>query len=184
MDDTNPPDGGLTVPKNQGREAMAYLTYVIDHYDNLPDYIVFTHGHNRSWHQIEPLPMKIRALNLTALSEENYISLRCGDQMGCERQPYIDTQKPNWDGEKHLRDFWHSILPRVQQPKYLSYKCCAQHAVTRKAVRTRTKAEWESIREPLMRGVENYSWGKEVDNWLLGTFYEKYWHVWFGAGEE
>ncbi|KAK5683237.1 hypothetical protein LTS10_004768 [Elasticomyces elasticus] len=115
MDDPSPELPGLPVPLNQGREAMAYLTYIIDHYDALPDYMVFTHGHERSWHQMEPLQMKVRALNLTALDEEDYISLRCGMQMGCEKQPYIDTKHVNWSGEdlqKRSKEAW----IRIREP--------------------------------------------------------------------
>ena len=83
MDQEHPVDG-LAVPRNFGREAMAYLTYIIDHYDDLPAYSVFVHGHYRAWHQQAPIPAKIRALNLTALEEENYISFRCeNNQVSC-----------------------------------------------------------------------------------------------------
>lgn len=33
------PDADYTVFKNQGREATVYLTYIINHYYNLPDYM-------------------------------------------------------------------------------------------------------------------------------------------------
>ncbi|KAL9087630.1 MAG: hypothetical protein Q9165_006554 [Trypethelium subeluteriae] len=164
---------------------MAYLTYIIDHYDNLPDYVVFTHGHERSWHQIEPLPYKIRALNLTALEQENYISLRCENQMGCERIPYLDVQDPNWAGENHLAEFWDSIMPNEEFPRYIAYKCCGQHAVTKKAIMAHTKEDWIRIRSPLLRDLEdiqaNEVWGSEpvAGEWILGMFYEKIWHVLF-----
>lgn len=49
--------GGL--PANKGNEAMAYLTYIIQNYDNLPESMVFIHSHETSWHtpesQIETL---------------------------------------------------------------------------------------------------------------------------------
>ena len=80
---------------------MAYLTYIIDHYDNLPDIAVFVHGHYRSWHQHAPISAKIRALNVTAVERENYVSLRCSDNMGCERRPYLDVTNSstvNWWG--------------------------------------------------------------------------------------
>lgn len=35
----------LHTPKNKGKESMAYLTYLIDHYDNLTDVQVFVHSH-------------------------------------------------------------------------------------------------------------------------------------------
>lgn len=185
MDDPNPEPPGLAVPRNHGREAMAYLTYIIDHYDDLPDYAIFTHGHERSWHQMEPLPMKVRALNLTALYQENYISLRCGDQMGCEKQPYIDTLHPNWGGEAHMCDFWETIVPHEVCPRYVSYKCCAQHAVTRAAIKTRTKEDWIRIRDPLLHDFKDYKkWGQGATDWLGGMFYEKFWHLLLGAGPE
>lgn len=37
----------LTVPNSDGRESLAYLTFIVDHYDDLPDYVVFIHGHDR-----------------------------------------------------------------------------------------------------------------------------------------
>lgn len=37
----------LTLPSSDGREGLAYLTFIVDHYDNLPDYAVFVHGHDR-----------------------------------------------------------------------------------------------------------------------------------------
>ena len=33
---TDNPSAPLTVPKNKGREAMVYLTHIINHYSNLP----------------------------------------------------------------------------------------------------------------------------------------------------
>lgn len=64
----------LTVPKNKGREAMVYLTYVspilgtiqalisismlrhiINNYDNLPDILVFIHSLRYQWHNDDPL---------------------------------------------------------------------------------------------------------------------------------
>ncbi|KAL9054550.1 MAG: hypothetical protein Q9162_004106 [Coniocarpon cinnabarinum] len=186
LDDPNPYNG-LSVPRNQGREAMAYLTYIIDHYDNLPSYMVFVHGHYRSWHQVEPLPWKIRALNLTALQKEHYISLRCGDQMGCERVPYLDSLHVNWPGEEGMRDFWKMIIPYEELPQNISYKCCAQHAVTRKAVRRRSKEDWIRVRAPLIGDLDVLDMIPKVaftPQWIVGAWYEKFWHVLFGVGGE
>lgn len=170
MDDPDAEPPLLTVPLNQGREAMAYLTYIIDHYDELPDYMIFTHGHERSWHQQEHMQQKIRALNLTALDEEGYISLRCGVQMGCERLPYIDTKHVNWGGEAGMCDFWRQTTGE-RCPRYVSYKCCAQHAVTRAAVRKRSKEAWIRIRDPIMHEAKEGEPGPNI--WLQGMMYEK-----------
>lgn len=39
------PQANLTTPKNKGNEAVAYLTYIIDHYETLPDVSIFVHAH-------------------------------------------------------------------------------------------------------------------------------------------
>ena len=191
LDEQSPkPSGGLPVPRNFGREAMAYLTYIIDHYDNLPDYAAFIHGHYRGWHQQAPISAKVRALNLTALGKENYVSFRCEDSMGCERRPFIDTYTVEWEGERHLRQFWNYMLPNVELPRYLSYKCCGQHAVTAKAIRTRSKDDWIRIREPLIRDMaeleatEEWAQNPPVNEYLIGSWYEKLWHVLLGTDPE
>jgi hypothetical protein len=44
----------LNIVPNHGAEAMMYLTAIIDHYDDLPDFMVFMHGHRASWHMVLP----------------------------------------------------------------------------------------------------------------------------------
>lgn len=39
----------LHPPKNKGHEVMVYLSYIIDHYDNLPDVAMFMHSHRYAW---------------------------------------------------------------------------------------------------------------------------------------
>ena len=172
---------------------MAYLTFIIDNYDKLPRYTVFTHGHYSSWHQVEPLPLKIRALNMTALDQENYINLRCGDELGCKPFPYLDTQvyeNMNWDGELHTRRFWDLIMPDQPLPRYVSYKCCAQHAVTDQAIKLLTREDWERIRAPLLRDPEDFPdmvEGPEqshLNPWVAGNILEKFWHIFFGKAAE
>ena len=40
----------LHVIPGMGRESMAYLTSIINNYENLPDMMVMMHGHESSWH--------------------------------------------------------------------------------------------------------------------------------------
>lgn len=42
------------VPKHKGREAMVYLTYIIDNYYTLPNLMVFLHGRRWQWHNDDP----------------------------------------------------------------------------------------------------------------------------------
>ncbi|CAF2062175.1 unnamed protein product [Rotaria magnacalcarata] len=42
------------MPINKGREAVADLQYIVDHYPNLSSLIAFVHGHRTYWHQQDP----------------------------------------------------------------------------------------------------------------------------------
>ena len=70
---------------NKGREALAYLSYVVEHYAALPETVLFLHAHRdgaeRAWHvdnaghdNVEA----VRALRLGYVAREGYVNLRCG----------------------------------------------------------------------------------------------------------
>lgn len=44
-------DNRLRIIENKGREATSFLKFMIDFYDDLPDFIAFCHGHESAWHQ-------------------------------------------------------------------------------------------------------------------------------------
>lgn len=44
------PNSPYNVERNVGAEATAYLKYCIDFYDNLPEYTIFLHDEEFSWH--------------------------------------------------------------------------------------------------------------------------------------
>jgi hypothetical protein len=48
--DKETPSNPYNVPINRGNEASAYLKYIVDHYDNLPEYTLFLHDEEYSWH--------------------------------------------------------------------------------------------------------------------------------------
>ena len=39
------------IPMNRGKEAMVYLSFIIEHYDHLPDIVYFFHHQEKPWHQ-------------------------------------------------------------------------------------------------------------------------------------
>ena len=50
---------------NKGNEAMAYLTYIIDHYEALPGIMLFVHAHRdgfKAWHTTAPLYDSVLAI--------------------------------------------------------------------------------------------------------------------------
>jgi len=44
-------DADIYQSKNIGCEASAYFEYIIKYYNDLPDFVVFVHGHETAWHQ-------------------------------------------------------------------------------------------------------------------------------------
>lgn len=42
----------LYVPMNSGNEVSSYLLYIITYYNYLPEFTLFSHGHNEHWHQL------------------------------------------------------------------------------------------------------------------------------------
>ncbi|KAL5337133.1 hypothetical protein BJX70DRAFT_409416 [Aspergillus crustosus] len=87
----------LKTPLNKGHESMAYLTYLIDHYDRLPSTIAFIHAHRTgflmAWHVDAPMhdnAAALRALQLDFVQREGYVNLRCNRNPGC-----METGKPN-----------------------------------------------------------------------------------------
>lgn len=72
----------LQVPTNKGHEAMAYLTFLIDNYDDIPTAgAVFVHGSRFAWHNDHPVydnAALLASLNVTAALEPmGYHNLRC-----------------------------------------------------------------------------------------------------------
>ena len=81
----SPPDASsnhLQVPANRGHEAMAYLTFIIDNYEDIPaPGVVFVHGSRFAWHNDAPdydNAALLAALNISAaVAPWGYHNLRC-----------------------------------------------------------------------------------------------------------
>lgn len=165
----------LAVPANKGREAMAYLTYLIENWDNLPDYAIFIHGHRTAWHQKIDMVQMIRNLRVDVLEQVGYISFRCNWMPSCpaELRP-IEHDAIVWGDGQHLQETenalasaWPSLLPNVELPHTFASPCCAQFAVTRSAMQMRTKEDYTRMREWLLM--------TPLDDQVSGRVLEKIW---------
>ena len=64
MDDLSAP---THTPKNKGRESLAYLQYIVDHYNDLPSTIVFIHPHRdglEGWHIDNPEHNNVESIRM------------------------------------------------------------------------------------------------------------------------
>ncbi|KAF3922476.1 hypothetical protein AA313_de0208177 [Arthrobotrys entomopaga] len=179
MDDPNA-EGYFHVSENKGRESMAYLTYLINFYDNLTDINVFIHAHQggypQAWHN-EPQSAQysavrmLRMLRLDNIRENGYVNLRCNGNPGC-----MDKLRPNQDSfkkdaiEPGWQKLWKHMNGDEPLPEAVAVACCAQFAVTKKKIREKPKAYYEKLRE----------WVLTTDCTDPGRVFEYFWHVMFG----
>ena len=174
----------LSVPVNKGNEAMRYLSFIIDRYDNLPSIIAFRHGHDKSWHQHLDAATEVNHLNLTTIRERGYQNFRCTLFDGVHKHdcPYdqkdhlLHDGKPYWEGvdpvtRDTFADIWDAWFggPR---PEYLMSACCAQFIVTRESVLRRSRDKYMEYRQFLI--------DTELHDYHAGRIFEKTWHVVFG----
>ena len=180
------PSAPLTVPRNKGREAMVYLTYIIDHYDNLSDTTLFFHSHRSAWHNNVLLdlstPLTIRRLSDDRVARTGYFNARCHLDPGCPDWIHIDRPEIDRDPvrkveEEHFtRELWMELHPGARVPPVLSQPCCAQFAVSRARLRTLPRAEYERYRDWLLR--------TPLEDGLAGRVMEYNWQYIFARRAE
>lgn len=128
---------------NKGHEAMFYLQYIIDHYDHLPDFMVFVHDHHRAWHNSDVTDRSIihllGDLKWDYVASEGFVNLRCVSNPNC---PYIEPLQGHLttgDMKNFFDEAWATLLePEFGPQTEIAATCCAQFVVTRETVRLRS----------------------------------------------
>lgn len=148
------------IPKNKGHEAMVYLTYIIDHYHDLPDTSLFFHPHKITWHNNILLNLDtaftIQSLSDARVAREGYFNARCHHDPGCPDWLHLDRPEEEWDLIKKTEErfftsqLWQELHPGVPSPASISQPCCAQFAVSKDSIRTRPRSEYLRYREWLL----------------------------------
>ncbi|KAF3482069.1 uncharacterized protein GIQ15_04828 [Arthroderma uncinatum] len=164
-------------PKNKGREAMVYLTYLIDNYDNLPDIILFMHSHKLAWHNEEPLNYDanemIKRLSNERVMRDGFMNLRCNWAPGCPDwlHPKSTEEDPEKPEQPIVANGWREIFPSQPVPEILGGQCCAQFAISRERVLAVPKSHFVYYRDWLLR--------TKLDDFYSGRVWEYLWHVIF-----
>lgn len=180
----NTTDTTLTTPMNKGRESMAYLSYVIDNYANLPSTLVFLHSHRSgffsAWHTDTPLHDNVdalRSLQIPFVQKNGYVNLRCNWNPGC-----LEAHRHN----AHVTpEVWEDVFAGTstekaaqkhtggeQAPTQVGAACCAQFAVSKDQVLARPRSDYERLREWIV--------DTEKSDAKSGRVLEFLWHVIFG----
>lgn len=176
------PNATLTVPVNKGSEAMTYLTYIIDHYNNLPAVSIFLHAQRYQWHNDDPLydgQRMLERLQMPYVKEQGCVNLRCVWTIGCpaeihpvqeedHRQAVADSEFESMRAGAYYKQAFQILFPGLPVPDVVGASCCAQFAVTRDTVLKRPRSDYERYRRWLLE--------TELDDDLSGRVMEYPWH--------
>ncbi|KAK3058082.1 hypothetical protein LTR09_001159 [Extremus antarcticus] len=167
----------LRPPMNKGNEVMAYLSYIIDFYDELPDVAIFMHAHRFAWHNNLILgkdsSQMVRHLSPERVTRDGYMNLRCHWDPGCPDRIHPGAiDRDVWKQEESiLADFWIELFPQDPIPTVLAQPCCAQFAVSRERIRAIPKERFLWLREWLLN--------TELSDFLSGRTFEYTWQYIF-----
>ncbi|KAK5747184.1 hypothetical protein LTR17_000319 [Elasticomyces elasticus] len=178
----------LHTARNKGREANAYLTYIIEHYHKLPDVAVFVHAHRngypQAWHTEgagNDIVDSLRRLNTAHVLNEGYANLRCSHDPGCSAdrriQPYrhVDDMQPldrDASAEVAWLEAWPQLFPDTILPTEIVAPCCAQFAVSRQQIQQKPLADYQRYHDWLMQTA--------LPDDISGRVMEYAWHIIFG----
>lgn len=171
------PSAPLHPPKNKGHEAMVYFTYIIDHYEKLPEVMAFMHAHRKGWHNEEIFDSDaaemVRHLSVQRVVREGYMNMRCLWEPGCPN--HLHPGRIQEDEEKKeeflFASSWSEIFPDMQVPQTLSQPCCGQFALSRDRVLSIPRERYIYYRDWLLR--------TDIRDTMSGRIWEYLWHVVF-----
>ncbi|KAE8393030.1 hypothetical protein BDV23DRAFT_149959 [Aspergillus alliaceus] len=195
----NPKSKYLQVPANRGHEAMAYLTFLIDNYDQIPSAgAVFAHGSRFAWHNDHPEYDNadlLAALNIpTALEPWGYHNLRCDwslstcpstvpPQAGLSNtfkavlQPWSARAVSDIALPKALTSLF-GPAARLPRSQTIRSQCCAQFVVSRDNIRRHSRDEYVALRQWLLDAGRHRD-AAPLDDRISGRVLSYVWHILF-----
>lgn len=166
-------------PKNKGHEVMIYLTYIIDHYNNLSDVNIFMHSHQLAWHNNELLDLDsaqmISRLSPERVIREGYMNLRCHWHPGCPdwMHPGTVEEDDNKQEQTIMARAWSELFPLEPIPYVLAQPCCAQFAVSRERIQALPLARYIFYRDWLLK--------TDLSDFISGRVWEYIWQFVFSG---
>lgn len=171
----------VTVSRSKkGREAGAYLNYIVDNYHSLTDVTIFIHNQDHAWHNTRLFNLRM-SRNLARLSRafvfnEGYFNLRCDWEPGCPARlnltsPTLGSSSGNNDETdpevEAMRMAWSQIHPDGALPAVLAQPCCSQFAASRKRIHAIPLARWIHFRDWVV--------STQLSDWAAGRVWEYTW---------
>lgn len=171
------PRAPLHPPKNKGHEVMVYLSYIIEHYNELPDIVIFMHSHRNSWHNDDLLEYDavkmINSLSSPRVIREGYMNMRCDWGPGCPDWIFPGATEKNWNKQEEplVAKAWGEIFPFDPIPQVLGQACCAQFAVAGGRIRSIPLGRFVHYRDWLLR--------TPLSDYVSGRIWEYIWQYAF-----
>lgn len=158
---------------NKAQEVPAYLKYIVENYDNLPEYSIFVHGHSESYHQKDHIASIINRVKL----EGSVINLNLDYQQTISKKDEFVDPKSGHSDLNDLRFYWVEnnwkslIGENLPLPNSLSFPSCAQFAVHKSCI----------IQYPIEFWQHLFDWCKktELDNYISSRIFEYIWYYIF-----
>lgn len=114
---------------NFGREATAYLHYIIARYDSLPERVAFIHGHEKAWHQNSDRPF-LDMIRDAQVDKFGYVPLN--NNWRCV---VTETQLKTFEKK------WNEMF-NMKLPECFIVDSCAQFVVRRERILNRTRSQY------------------------------------------
>jgi len=162
--------------ENFGNEASKYLSYIVEHYDALPEVLAFVQAGRQDWHDVLPKDVMLRGWNWERVQENGGLvfmptSAPCliedRDKMSpVQEQAQLLLQQPSkthgqcMDVKEHMpkqmdaiKEAWPSTFESElgSLPARWLTHCCAQFEVTRDAIRRHSLSFYQEVLEWTLR---------------------------------
>ena len=153
------PDARIFQPQNQGFETSAYLEFIIKNYDTLPEWCVFVHGHQYSWHHEGRMQDLVNNLDIDE-NTPKYKNINIDIPLYCHRFITNGEDAAGYDDDpKHrdsllvgLRDWRNCIglglfhpLPITAHPPNFVTRVAAQFIVHRDQIHRHPLSTYEAL---------------------------------------
>ena len=157
------PENPYNVPANKGNEASAYLKYIIDFYDELPEWTFFAHDEEFSWHHSGSLIDKLQYALDSGLRYYNVNDLAFIDHLSkTENAMVLEWWRIHVEKYRPMRSLSFPLFGR-------QHRACAQFLVHRDNIRSLPKQFYVDMFAWLMR--------TELPNYHNGRLFEWTWHL-------
>jgi hypothetical protein len=171
--DKENPDNEYNIPINKGNEASVYLKYIIDFYNELPEFTFFIHDEEYAWHHSGSIIDKYIEAKY---ANKSYYNINDIAPNQFEFLKNDDYNKNIFNDKNWWNDFlgWYNIfignyVNFDKIDKFKIFRCCAQFLVHRDSIKKLPIDFYQNL----------YNWiiTTDMPNNKSGRFMEWIWHI-------